>query len=65
VSDAPERPRLPLTARIVIGALAVIGVLAVVQWTISALFGVVRIGVVLVVIVVVAALMLRGRSGAG
>lgn len=65
MSDAPERPRLSLPALIVIGALAVFGALAVVQWLISALFGVVRVGLVLVIVVAVAALVFWGGPGRG
>ena len=65
VSDEPERPRLPLPAMILIGALAVFGALAVVQWVIGALFGVLRVGLVVVVIVAVAALVFWGGPERG
>ena len=50
---------------ILIGALAVFGALAVVQWVIGALFGVLRVGLVVVVIVAIAGLVFWGGPERG
>lgn len=63
MSDTPERPRLPLSVMILIGALALFGALAAVQWVLGALFGVLRLGLVVAIIVAVAMLVFRGGSG--
>jgi hypothetical protein len=47
---------------ILIGALAVFGAIAAVQWVFSALFGVLRLGLVILVIVAVLALVFRGGA---
>jgi hypothetical protein len=65
VSDEPERPKLPLSALILIGALAVFGALAVVQWLVGALFGVLRLGLVVIVIVAIAGLVFWGGPERG
>lgn len=65
MSDTPERPRLPLSVLILIGALALFGALAAVQWLLGTLFGMLRLGLVVVVIVVVAGLVFRGGPERG
>jgi hypothetical protein len=60
VSEKPERPQLPLSAVILIGALAVFGALAAIQWLVGAVFGVLRLGLVVIVIVAIAGLVFWG-----
>jgi hypothetical protein len=50
---------------ILIGALAVFGALAAVQWVIGTLFGVLRVGLVVVVIVAIAGLVFWGGPERG
>jgi hypothetical protein len=65
VSEKPQRPQLPLPAVILIGALAVFGALAAVQWLIGTLFGVLRLGLVVIIIVAIAGLVFWGGPERG
>lgn len=60
MTEELERPTLPIAAKVVIGALALFGALAVVQWLIGALFGLVRLALVVAVIGGAIALAVRG-----
>ncbi|MEZ5246463.1 MAG: hypothetical protein R2707_15280 [Acidimicrobiales bacterium] len=53
--NSPKRQGISLPARLAIGALAIFGVITMVQWVIGALLGVIKFGLVLVVIVAVGA----------
>lgn len=65
MAEPIERPRFPLAAKVLIGALAVFGALAVVQWVIGALFGLLRLLLVVAVVGSIAALAFWGLTGRG
>ena len=65
MSEEPERPQLPLPAVVLIGALALFGALAVVQWIIGAVFGALRLGLILIVIVAVLGILVWGGPDRG
>lgn len=60
MSDSTAPPNLSLAAKLIIGALAVFGLLAVVQWLIGALFGLVRLVLLVALVVGIAGLVLWG-----
>lgn len=60
MSEKPERPQLPLSVIVLIGALALFGALSAVQWFVGAVFGVLRLGLVVVIIVAIAGLVFWG-----
>ena len=60
MSDSTTSPGLSLPAKVVIGALALFGALAVVQWLVGALFGLIRLALLVALVVGVAGLVLWG-----
>ena len=56
----PERPRMPFSMVVVIGALAAFGAISLIQWTLGWLFGIVKFGLVVVVVAAVLGLLLWG-----
>jgi Flp pilus assembly protein TadB len=53
--NSPKRQGISMPARLAIGALAIFGVITMVQWVIGALLGVIKFGLVVVVVVAVGA----------
>jgi hypothetical protein len=48
---APERPRMGLVPKLIIVALAVFGAIALIQWVLGWIFGLVKFGLFLVVVI--------------
>ena len=49
----PSRPRIPLLAVLLIGALALFGALTLVRWVIGAIFGLLTLVIVVAIVVAV------------
>lgn len=60
VRSKPDKPAMPLAATVAIGALAVFGAITLVGWAFGALFGILKM-VILVVVAVAAGSWLIGR----
>lgn len=59
---AEERPRLPLAAILVIGALALFGAITLVQWVLGAVFGLVKLLIVVAIVVAVLYAVMGARA---
>lgn len=60
VRSASDKPAMPLAATVAIGALAVFGAITLLGWVFGALFGILKV-VILIVVVVAAGSWLIGR----
>lgn len=60
MSDLPERPRLSGPMMVVLVVLAAIGALSMVQWVVGALFGFVRLALLIPLVLAVLWLVFRG-----
>jgi hypothetical protein len=58
----PERQGLPLPAVIVIGALAIFGAITAVQWALGAVVGVVKFGLVILIVFSVGAWIVSAKG---
>lgn len=63
MADELERPGLPLVVWIAVIALVAIGLFTVVGWLVSAVWSVIRLGVLVLIVVAVVALVRSGRRG--
>ncbi len=60
--EPPARSGLPLPAVVALGALAVFGAITAVQWVLSSLLGLIKFGLVVVVVVAVAAWVISSKA---
>jgi hypothetical protein len=60
VAVEPQRPRAPLGVTVVVIVLAIIGALALIRWVVSALFGLLLLGIVIAVLLAIFNAMGRG-----
>lgn len=61
-SDRPARGGLSFPAVIVIGALAILGAITLVQWALSAVLGLIRVVILIVVVVAVGAWVVSAKA---
>ena len=58
-----ERPGMPMVVWIAVIALVAIGLFTVIGWLVSAVWGVIRLGVLVLIVVAVVALVRASRRG--
>ncbi len=61
-SNPPTRGGLSFPAVVVLGSLAILGAITLVQWALSAVLGLIRIAILIVVVVAVAAWIVSVKS---
>lgn len=61
-SGRPARGPMPFPAVIVLGALAILGAITLVQWALSALLGLIRFAILIVVVVAVGAWVVSAKA---
>jgi hypothetical protein len=57
-----DRSGSPLLARVVVGALALFGAVVLVQWVLAGVFGLLKSGIVIVIVIAVAAALLSSKG---
>ena len=61
-SSQPARSGLSFPAIIVLGALAILGAITLVQWALSAVLGLIRVAILIVVVVAVGAWVVSAKA---
>lgn len=60
--NPPRPPGLSAPARLVVGGLALFGVVSVVQWVMSSLFGIVKFGIIVGLVLAISAWVITAKG---